>query len=797
MGPPLIANSTLVLRETLLGALKGRLEDSSELRIHASDFHTAVEQLGMSFGTKDVDEIMVMCKIGEDGYIDFEGFETHCIEARQMAKSQPRVIAKKGKASSSAAAVQPLRPGDAHKMMAEAERQTQIVRVNEDKIRELYEDFDDASINTMQFKKALTDMGLVINTDLESLLRKSECCDTSFGQILRALCVADHGNKAVLGDMGVASPQGGATSAQTNARKDDRWSGGKRTAPQKATSLISQSSADSERTDIGARGAGSRKGKFFTDSAGVTGTLDQGEPKVMFSTSRMQMLDGLTPGAIAPTGVNCEQKMLKQQIFSLVRKMDAGEITATIFQDKLFTMGFEIPNSVVQLLKNFESSGKVNFKEFIGAFDKYFDARSGESTAPPAKIEGIKGTIRACLKEKGASGVANLAKVFRDMDEDGSHSLSLSEFKKGIYGYGLELDSNDLRLLFNSFDTDGNGQLSYDEFMTAIRGEMNSQRMILCRQAFQVLDKTGTGTIDTEDVMAVYDPTDHPDVVSGMISPDEALAQFLDAFDGDDHDGHVTIGEFLNYYRNVSATIDDDEEFSCMLRTEWGLDDMPPPPPSFSRNKKGEMVNKPLAGQNHGNIISWGQQASHLEKRQEGSTHTHKVISNTLHSGGMKVNDWSKIKEEGMRALDDEFQNTAIGHRQRKNIQVKSTIDVTHWDVFDPSQKQERVKIAAEISSPNKRRQNAANNEALYGRPSPFGTDHGQKNAAKISPKSASKLKPKSMAEFASITVESGETGSSSPSNGEGAMAKWGGTTDYVDGPREAKMKDPRNILGI
>ena len=52
MGPPLIANSTLVLRETLLGALKGRLEDSRELRIHASDFHTAVEQLGMSFGTK-------------------------------------------------------------------------------------------------------------------------------------------------------------------------------------------------------------------------------------------------------------------------------------------------------------------------------------------------------------------------------------------------------------------------------------------------------------------------------------------------------------------------------------------------------------------------------------------------------------------------------------------------------------------------------------------------------------------------------------------------------------------------
>ena len=52
MGIPLIANSTLVLRETFLGALRSRLEDTRSLRLHASDFHTAVEQLGLSFGTK-------------------------------------------------------------------------------------------------------------------------------------------------------------------------------------------------------------------------------------------------------------------------------------------------------------------------------------------------------------------------------------------------------------------------------------------------------------------------------------------------------------------------------------------------------------------------------------------------------------------------------------------------------------------------------------------------------------------------------------------------------------------------
>ena len=177
-------------------------------------------------------------------------------------------------------------------------------------------------------------------------------------------------------------------------------------------------------------------------------------------------------------------------------------------------------------------------------------------------------------------------------------------------GFDLNLDPNDLRLLFNSFDKDGNGQLSYSEFMVAVRGEIPSTRLRLVRQAFQVLDRTGTGTIDIEDVQQAYDPANHPDVKSGSMSPDEALASFLDAFDSDDYDGHVTIDEFLDYYTNISASITSDAEFDLMLRTEWGLSDMPPPPPAYSRDKQGRKITKPLAGQTHGNIITWHQQAS-------------------------------------------------------------------------------------------------------------------------------------------------------------------------------------------
>ena len=93
------------------------------------------------------------------------------------------------------------------------------MRVQEEAIKDAFEDFEMNSINTAQFKERLTSMGLKITTDLEALLRKSECCDTPFGEVLRTLCVADHGNQPILGNMGIKSPQGGASSVQMADRR--------------------------------------------------------------------------------------------------------------------------------------------------------------------------------------------------------------------------------------------------------------------------------------------------------------------------------------------------------------------------------------------------------------------------------------------------------------------------------------------------------------------------------------------------------------------------------------------------
>ncbi|GMI41050.1 hypothetical protein TeGR_g8140 [Tetraparma gracilis] len=545
----LIPPATLILRETLLGALKGRLETPSNLTLHASDFHVAVSQIGLEFGSQDVDDIMVMCKIDESGYIDFSMFSQHVLDARVMSNNNPTAVSKGARASSGSTPVQPLRPSDAHRLLKDAEKQSTIVRLKEQEIRAFYVDFDDGKLDTPGFKAALEKLGLTITADCDSLLRRSSHCETPFSKVLRSLCVVDHGGPPLDGNFVQQTVNG---NSMANALAGGRNSQGgefgarKRTDPRRAESVLSASSAAGERRDIASRGTGSRKGKFFSDSGGVSGTLDMGAGRTLISQARLGDVHGMTGSAPsqASNGVNCEQKMLRQQIFSLIRKMDGGEISARDFQDKLFTMGFEIPPSVLQLLKNYDSSGKADFKQFVRAFEKYFDSRAGESCASPERLKDIQEALQRHLKAQGASSVADLARVFKEMDEDNSKELSLSEFKKGMRTLGLqEVDDTDVRLLFNSFDKDGNGQLSVPEFLNAVRGSIPSNRLRLVRQAFTALDKTGTSSINCDDLRQVYDPSNHPDVASGKISEDDALMQFLDAFDQGDKDGVVDFDE--------------------------------------------------------------------------------------------------------------------------------------------------------------------------------------------------------------------------------------------------------------
>ena len=100
-------------------------------------------------------------------------------------------------------------------------------------------------------------------------------------------------------------------------------------------------------------------------------------------------------------------------------------------------------------------------------------------------------------------------------------------------------------------------------------------------RAFKKLDKNSIGVVDANEMKALYEAKNHPDVKSGKKSEDDALMGFIDTFEtfhnfllGKEADPKVTAEEFEEYYTNISSAIDNDEYFVLTLRAVWKLDDI-------------------------------------------------------------------------------------------------------------------------------------------------------------------------------------------------------------------------------
>ena len=196
----------------------------------------------------------------------------------------------------------------------------------------------------------------------------------------------------------------------------------------------------------------------------------------------------------------------------------------------------------------------------------------GSATSIETGSDAILSKLKAELAKRGARGIVGLGRKFRIMDDDGSKSLDMAEFTKAMKECALNLTKEEVNALFQYFDKDRNGTVGYEEFLQGVRGQLNARRKDLVMQAFDVMDKDGSGEIEPNDVVGVFNADKHPDVLAGKKTAREVLEEFLETFDvGGEKDGKVTKNEWMNYYSNVSSSIDDDDYFELMIRNAWHI----------------------------------------------------------------------------------------------------------------------------------------------------------------------------------------------------------------------------------
>ena len=260
-------------------------------------------------------------------------------------------------------------------------------------------------------------------------------------------------------------------------------------------------------------------------------------------------------------------------------------------------------DEIIEIFSSFDTNkqGVIDYREFVSELFSNKSLSKKQKSSPiekqeiPAKNENvveneeknilklnnpeeILNLMKDVLNERGVQGICSIARNFRIIDENNSQTIDFDEFKQVCNMYNFDLNDKQLKMVFGNFDSENIGEIDYDEFIRTLRGEMNEFRQNLVQNVFDKLDIKKSGEISFKELNNKYNAKNHPDVISGKISEEEALKEFIDTFQetynylcGTETNNIITIEEFLEYYENVSMTIDEDDYFEYLLNNVWNL----------------------------------------------------------------------------------------------------------------------------------------------------------------------------------------------------------------------------------
>jgi hypothetical protein len=91
---------------------------------------------------------------------------------------------------------------------------------------------------------------------------------------------------------------------------------------------------------------------------------------------------------------------------------------------------------------------------------------------------------------------------------------------------------------------------------------------------FDFLDKKNLQQIEPIDLISNFDASKHPFVLMKKKTQDAVLKEFSDFFDvGNEVNGKITRDEFVNYFTNIAASMQDDDFFELVLRKTWNVNE--------------------------------------------------------------------------------------------------------------------------------------------------------------------------------------------------------------------------------
>lgn len=181
-------------------------------------------------------------------------------------------------------------------------------------------------------------------------------------------------------------------------------------------------------------------------------------------------------------------------------------------------------------------------------------------------LDGIMNRIREKIVSRGAVGIKGLGRLFRIADDNSSRSVDLhEELPKMLGDIGVLLNKTEIDELSRMLDRNGDGSISFDEFIYHFAPPMSQKRIDIVNKAFDNLDEDHDGVIQVADIESRYAVDNTKKGAAKLV-----FNNLLQCFDKSG-DGKIAREEFIDYYRDISPSIDNDDYFVTLLKNAWRI----------------------------------------------------------------------------------------------------------------------------------------------------------------------------------------------------------------------------------
>jgi hypothetical protein len=176
---------------------------------------------------------------------------------------------------------------------------------------------------------------------------------------------------------------------------------------------------------------------------------------------------------------------------------------------------------------------------------------------------------------KTVRGVLGFRQLFLALGGHREARIPVAELEAKISAFGLHYRPENLERLYRNLDREKKGQLPIGVFVSAVRPGMAMARKDFAIQAFTLIERCCTGaisgkpaTVTLGDLLRLYDSQQHPEVLLGVMQPEEVKKEFAASW-AVKESTVITKDEFLEYYADLSACIDSDDYFELLVRNAW------------------------------------------------------------------------------------------------------------------------------------------------------------------------------------------------------------------------------------